>query len=323
MKLKHISREISCSGSSLSSSRKTARSIRKMTSMTDNNIDTRTALYWCLFCRDSSSKPSLVNEGTLHRQVFPDPELKNAYDKADRMTDAQKAAESVIEELKDSNSSRLSNEFKYIIGKMDSREAAAVGSKLIADLDAHEDKTASCFARELGETFAHPEKIMPDGSKLPVVDVGSNLAKSIAGVKQLSSGKDKGWLSRTWDVVKGYWHSITDAVSEWFWGGKWEDASLLEKLNMLKTGGVHALQLVAIAYIVYKIRGWLFPQLKLAWKNLMSGDALAKCTFDDTDGNSYMCWFDKDTMTWQVKHNRGVKALVHSDDVFMTKEEAD
>ena len=55
----------------------------------------------------------------------------------------------------------------------------------------------------------------------------------------------------------------------------------------------------------------------------MSGKALAKCTFDDTNGNSYLCWFDKDLLIWQIKYDRGIKAIMHVDDVFMTKEEAD
>jgi len=123
--------------------------------------------------------------------------------------------------------------------------------------------------------------------------------------------------------VKGYGRSIASTVSEWFLGGDWETATLPEKLAMLKTGGIHTLEIAAIAYLVYKIRGWLFPQLKLAWKNLMSGDALAKCTFNDNKGNSYICWFDKKKMQWLLKYDRGVKALVHKDDLFVLEDNAD
>ena len=59
--------------------------------------------------------------------------------------------------------------------------------------------------------------------------------------------------------MKGYGRSITSTVSEWFLGGNWETATLPEKLAMLKTGGIHTLEIAAIAYLVYKIRGWLFP----------------------------------------------------------------
>lgn len=124
-------------------------------------------------------------------------------------------------------------------------------------------------------------------------------------------------------MIKGYWRSIVDTVSEWFLGGKWEGASLSEKLSMLATGGIHALEIVAIAYLVYKIREWLFPQLKLAWKNLMSGKDLARCAFNDNSGNFYLCWFDKNEMKWQVKYDRGAKALLHKNDLFMPKDEAD
>ena len=104
-----------------------------------------------------------------------------------------------------------------------------------------------------------PEKVMPDGSQLPQVAPDSNLVGTIAGTEKLSSGKAKGWLGRVWDVVKGRWKSLVDTVSEWFIGGKWEGASVEDKFKMLGTGGLHTLELVAIAYIVYKIRGWLFP----------------------------------------------------------------
>ena len=56
--------------------------------MTDNNIDTKSARYWCLFCKDSNNRANLLTEKTVLRQVFPDAGLKNAYDKVDRMTDA-------------------------------------------------------------------------------------------------------------------------------------------------------------------------------------------------------------------------------------------
>lgn len=177
--------------------------------------------------------------------------------------------------------------------------------------------------RELGETYADPEKIMPDGSRLVVPASNTNLVKSIAGKEQLSTGKSKGWLGRVWDVAVGYFRSMKDTVVEWFLGGKWEGASAKEKLNMVATGGLHTLELVAIAYLVYKIRSWLFPQLKLAYKNIMSGKELAKCTFNDNKGNSYLCWFDKSKMKWQVKYDRGVKALLHRNDLFMTDDEID
>lgn len=168
-----------------------------------------------------------------------------------------------------------------------------------------------------------PEKVLPDGSKLASASPDSNLVKSVAGVQKLGSGAAKGWLGRIWDVVKGYGRSIASTVSEWFLGGNWESATLPEKLAMLKTGGIHTLEIAAIAYLVYKIRGWLFPQLKLAWKNLMSGDAIAKCTFNDNKGNSYICWFDKKKMQWLLKYDRGIKALVHKDDLFVSEDNAD
>ena len=89
---------------------------------------------------------------------------------------------SAVEALKDTSSSRLSNEMKYIVGKMDKDEAAAVGAKLIAYLDTHKDNVASTLTRELGETFAEPEKVFPDGSSLPIVKADSNLANAVAGV---------------------------------------------------------------------------------------------------------------------------------------------
>lgn len=295
--------------------------IEKLTLMlTDRNIDKKTARYWCLFC---NTAPRTLNEAVMTRLVNPSDDLARAYKEYDSMTDAQKAATAAVEKLRASNGARIGNELKYVVDGMSKDDAAKVATKIIADLDANGKDVPAAMARELGQTFMTPEKVMPDGSQLLQVAPDSNLVGTIAGTEKFSSGKAKGWLGRVWDVVKGRWKSLVDAVSEWFIGGKWEGASVEDKFKMLGTGGLHTLELVAIAYIVYKIRGWLFPQLKLAWKNLMSHNELARCKFSDTDGNGYLCWFDKRKMRWQVKHDRGIKALFHKDDLFMTHDEED
>jgi len=91
-------------------------------------------------------------------------------------TDAQLEAGKLLLDLKSKNASRLSNELKYIAKGMDAKDASAVANKLIADLDAKGEQAAGSFARELGETFMKPEKVLPDGSTLADVASDSNLA---------------------------------------------------------------------------------------------------------------------------------------------------
>jgi len=67
------------------------------------------------------------------------------------------------------------------------------------------------------------------------------------------------------DVVKGYFSTISSAIHKWWWGSngtvidKLKSGDLEAAYGMLATAGLHMAELVALVYIVYKIRKWLFP----------------------------------------------------------------
>lgn len=297
---------------------------KKNTMLTDKNIDKNNAKYWCIFCENKIVNETTLNEAVMDRLVLdPGDDLAKSYKKYDNMSDAQKAASDIVLELRKKYKSNLDAQSKYIINGMNADDAQLVTQKLITDLDRQHDKLPASMARELGETFYNPDKIMPDGSVLPMPVKNSNLVNAIAGTEEIITGKEKSWINRVWDVVKIYFNRMQKKISSLFFGGEWDSANTSEKLAMLKTGGIHTLELIAIAYIVYKIRNWLFPQLKLAWKNIKSSSDLARCKFSDTNGTDYLCWFDKKKMQWQVKYNRGILTLIHKNDVFMTHAEED
>lgn len=204
---------------------------------------------------------------------------------------------------------RPKNELQYIMHGLPDDTAVEVANNTLNELRKNGPDVAETIAAELGQAYG-PNDAAQTGSELV----------------SIAAGTSKTWLGRVLDVVKGYFSTISSAIHKWWWGSngtvidKLKSGDLEAAYGMLATAGLHMAELVALVYIVYKIRKWLFPQLAYAWKCITAGKPLAKCTFKTTDGEAYACIFDSKKKLWVLKRNRGLKTLLHKSDLFLDQD---
>lgn len=157
-----------------------------------------------------------------------------------------------------------------------------------------------------------------------IVASDSQLVKAATGTVDIATGKNIGWFSRAIAVAKGY---IGDIINSFAFGttdlAALSNMTSAEKLTaFFKHGGVHVAELIAVMYILYKTKDYIFPRLQLAWKNFRQGKALAKCQFKNSDGESFEVRFDIKKNRWVLaKVNGLIGSLTTSANKLFVKEE--